>query len=188
MEHYYENIGENWFSYSKFYKSIVESLPDGCQIVEVGCWKGRSTSFLGVEIINSNKNILLHCVDSWKYIPSTEQPVSNQEMFDAVYDEFLINMKPVNSVIHIIKDLSDVAATTFQDNSLDFIFLDAAHHYENVKNDIESWLPKLKSKYILAGHDYFTRVHPGVKQAVDEQFGKNAEFIPEQNVWMYKKP
>jgi hypothetical protein len=185
MEHYYETIGENWFSYAEFYKDIVDQLSDDALIVEVGCWKGRSTCCLGVEILNSKKNINLFCVDSWKYIPSTEQPISSQEEFDKVYFEFLDNIKPFASLTTIIREDSNKAAKSFADESLDFIFVDANHTYESVKDDVYAWIPKLKKGGIIAGHDYFTRVHPGVKQAIDEIFKENVSFIPEQNVWIF---
>jgi len=187
MEHFYDTIGENWFSYADFYKKIVNNLSDNSIIVEVGCWKGRSTCCLGVEIYNSNKNIILNCVDAWKYIPTTEQPISNQEEFDRVYLEFLSNTTPFDKFINVIRKSSIEASTLFPDETVDFIFIDANHTYESVKEDSIIWLPKLKKGGIIAGHDYFTKVHAGVKQAVDEIFGNKIHLIPEQNVWIFKK-
>lgn len=66
------------------------------------------------------------------------------------------------------------ASKRFKDNSLDFVFIDAAHDYESVKADILAWLPKVKNNGILAGHDYYPE-HPeycGVYQAVHEIFDK----------------
>lgn len=66
------------------------------------------------------------------------------------------------------------ASKRFKNNSLDFVFIDAAHDYESVKADILAWLPKVKNNGILAGHDYYPE-HPeycGVYQAVHEIFDK----------------
>jgi hypothetical protein len=186
MIHYYENIGENWFSYAAFYQDMIDKIPDCGIVVELGCWKGRSSSCLGVEIINSGKEIELFCVDSWYFTPDTEQPVSSQEEFDKVYSEFLQNTLPIKDVLKIIRNPSFEAVKLFQDNSIDFMFIDASHYYKDVKLDNKLWLPKIKEGGIIAGHDYFTSVHPGVKQAVDECF-PDVETIPEQNVWFYKK-
>lgn len=185
MEHFYNSIGEDWFSYFEFYKDMVHTLPNPATVVEVGCWKGRSTAALAVEIINSKKKISLYCVDAWRYFHNTEQPLIDQAGFDEIYREFMLNMAPVKSVITTIRETSVNAADFFPNNFIDFVFLDAAHHYENVKADIQAWLPKVTPGGIISGHDYFTRVHPGVKQAVDEIF-PDVETIPEQNVWYYK--
>ena len=187
MKHFYkdEKFGEDWFSYADFYKKVVELLPKDKKstIVEVGCWKGKSTSYMGVEIINSGKDIDFYAVDAWKYIPTTEQPVSNQEMFDNVYKLFLENIKPIENNIKIIKDNSIEASKKFKNNSIDFIFIDASHKYEDVLKDLNAWFPKLKENGMISGHDYFTRVHPGVKKAVDEFFDNNIETFYNENVW-----
>jgi cephalosporin hydroxylase len=189
MEHFYDTIGENWFSYADFYKTMVSLFPDGSHFVEVGSWKGRSAVCMMVEIINSGKKIHFECVDEWKYVPTTEQPVSSQEEFDRVYEEFLHNISSVRDLVGtvgIIRLDSAMASALYENESVDFVFLDAAHHYENVLSDIESWLPKIKKGGIIAGHDYFTICHPGVKKAVDEMFEDRVKFIPKQNVWFLK--
>lgn len=54
------------------------------------------------------------------------------------------------------------------------IFLDADHSYEAVKNDIQ-WAKKIGTR-IISGHD-FSDEWPGVKQAVQEEFGSNFEVV-----------
>ena len=73
-----------------------------------------------------------------------------------------------------------MAAATYPDQSLDFVFLDADHDYESVKADIAAWLPKVKPGGILAGHDYMCG-WPGVDRAVAEAF--NAVTF-QDNSWM----
>jgi hypothetical protein len=65
------------------------------------------------------------------------------------------------------------AVTLFDDGSLDFVYLDAQHHKEAVKEDINYWWPKIKNGGILAGHDYKNDIRPGVfvcevKEVVDQ--------------------
>ena len=101
MEHFYNNIGEDWFSYPNLYKSIVENNQDGAHIVEVGSWKGRSASFMAVEIINSNKNIKFDCVDTWE--GSIEHKTYDVITEEKLYDIFLSNIEPVKHVINPIR-------------------------------------------------------------------------------------
>jgi predicted O-methyltransferase YrrM len=66
-----------------------------------------------------------------------------------------------------LKMTSLEAAKYFNDGEVDFVFIDGAHDYDNVKADIAAWLPKLKPDGILAGHDYCAN-YPGVIKAVKE--------------------
>ena len=89
MEHFYQTLGEDWFSYPELYKSIVENNQDGAHTVEVGSWKGRSASFMAVEIINSNKNIKFDCVDTWK--GSIEHTAYDLIIEEKLYDDEYID-------------------------------------------------------------------------------------------------
>jgi predicted O-methyltransferase YrrM len=77
------------------------------------------------------------------------------------------------------------AAGLYKDNSLDFVLLDASHTYEDVKADIQAWLPKIKSGGILAGDDYHVS-WPGVINAVNEMF-TDVQIVNDVS-WAYKKP
>lgn len=181
MEHFYQNIGEDWFSYPNLYRRVVGDVSSGSHFVEVGSWKGRSSSFMAVEIINSNKNIRFDCVDTWEgSIEHKEYDIiANKEL----YDIFLENIKPVESVINPVKLPSLVAVDSYEDESLDFVFIDASHEYLDVKEDILKWLTKVKKGGILAGHDYGT--FDGVTRAVDEIFfGKKIEIS--ENCFIFK--
>lgn len=67
--------------------------------------------------------------------------------------------------IEQINDVSQDAANLFDDRSLDFVYIDAGHNYENVSIDIRAWTPKVKRQSFIAGDDYNL---PGVKKAVTE--------------------
>ena len=70
------------------------------------------------------------------------------------------------------------AAKVTEDNSVDFIYVDAGHTYEAVMEDLEAWWSKVKVGGIIAGDDYYTGyVHAagytfGVSDAVDVFFEK----------------
>lgn len=181
MEHFYETIGENWFDYQQLYTDMVDKYPDNSHFVEVGSWKGRSSVYMAVEIINSRKNIKFDCIDVWEYVSS--QVDIPQSEYIGLYDEFLTNIQPVSQVINPIKNTSLGASKNYDDYSVDFIFIDAAHDYINVIQDIKTWLPKLKENGTIAGHDYFTS--EGVKIAVKEVFGEN--FKTYGGCWIYEK-
>lgn len=163
MEHFYQNI-HGWFNYEDFYRQVVRNLPDPAHIVEVGIWKGASAAFMAVEIINSGKKIKFDCVDTWKG-SDLELHQTDPEIND-LYRVFMDNMKPVYGHFTPVRLPSLDAAILYMDNSLDFVFIDAAHDYENIKKDIIAWRPKIKKGGILSGHDYD---FGDVKRAVDEE-------------------
>jgi predicted O-methyltransferase YrrM len=163
MEHIYQNI-DGWFSFPRLYSYAVEKFNDA-KFVEIGAWLGKSTSYLAVEIANSNKNIEFYSVDTWEGSPEHVNDPLLQN--DGLWKSFLENTKSVSSYIKPLRMTSVEASKQFEDNSLDFIFIDGAHGYEYVKEDIEHWFPKLKKDGIIAGHDY-NAGWEGVNKAVDE--------------------
>lgn len=64
-----------------------------------------------------------------------------------------------------------------KERKVDFVYVDAGHEYEDVKQDIATWWPLISDRGILAGHD-FDDTHPGVQRAV-------REFAEQQNVTVY---
>ena len=186
IDHIYQNpeFGEEWFSYPNLYKSMVEKFSSGSKFVEIGSWKGKSSAYMAVEIANSNKDIDFYCVDTWE--GSIEH--KNNTEISMLYDIFLNNMKPVESYYTPLKMKSLDAVSRFGDHSLDFVFIDGSHEYEDVKEDIKAWLPKVKPGGILAGHDYYikgTDWFPGVKRAVNEEL---SGFETSENCWIYTVP
>jgi predicted O-methyltransferase YrrM len=182
MEHYYKNIGEDWFTYPNFYSSIVKTFPSGSKFVEVGSWRGRSACYLGVEIHNSGKKISLDCVDTWN---GSEEHIGYDILEnDGLYKEFINNIKPISHIINPVRKASLEAVNDYEDESLDVVFLDASHKYEDIKSDMISWYPKVKKGGIFSGHDYPTWEQ--VVKAVHEFF-PNKNFQSSENCWIFKK-
>jgi len=182
MQHIYQhpNFGEDWFTYPNLYKEFVGVLPDEATFVEVGSWKGKSIAFLTVEIINSGKKIDIFSIDTWK--GSSEHSEDADVVNDRLYDLFLSNIKPIEDHITPIRKPSIEAAKDFNDDSIEIVFIDAAHEYEPVKEDINAWLPKVRKGGLIAGHDYLL---PSVKKAVDEIFGNRVMFRNAmENCWI----
>jgi predicted O-methyltransferase YrrM len=181
MEHIYKNsnFGEDWFEYPQLYSFFVSSLPNDSTIVEVGCWKGKSTAYLAVEIINSAKNIKFYAVDTW--LGSEEHKNDHYIKTNTLYDVFMENIKPVITAVTPLRMASTEASKQFEDESLDVVFIDACHSYECVLEDIKCWLPKIKKNGYLAGHDYgWTGVNKAVHELLDN-------ITSQEGCWIYKK-
>jgi predicted O-methyltransferase YrrM len=167
MEHYWQNI-QNWFTYPKLYKKMIEIF-DNAHFVEVGNWKGGSVVYMGVEILNSKKNIKIDCVDN---------------MSPIIFEELKKNIEPLNQIITTYNMSSIDGSYMYEDESLDFVFIDASHEYVDVKADLIHWYPKVKNGGVFAGHDY--PAYTGVKTAVDEFF-YNKKIYNQELCWIYYK-
>ena len=197
MEHFYKKI-QGWFMYKKAYDIAINRAQDGYHFVEVGAWKGMSTSYMAVNIINSGKKVQFDVVDTWEGTPNEDNHTTDPAIINGtLYNEFLSNMEPVKEIVNPIRLTSREAVKLYEDNSLDFVMIDGSHEYEEVKHDITEWLKKVKPGGIIAGDDC-TRFWPGVVQAVNELV-PTAQFFEESdwnennhhctNVqWMYTKP
>lgn len=185
MEHIYNqpSFGQHWFSYPNLYSTMVQRFPTGSKFVEVGVWKGMSAAYMAVEIANSGKNIDFYCVDHW--LGSEEHYDPNHHAYepdiDRLYNIFIDNMKPVNDYFVPLKMTSLKAASLFADKSLDFVFIDGAHDYESVIQDIFAWAPKIKDNGVLSGHDI---QYDPVKNAVIKSVGKTNYTETEERCWI----
>jgi predicted O-methyltransferase YrrM len=185
MQHFYHGIGEDWFSYAGLYSQMVENSSDGAHFVEAGVWRGRSACYMAVEIVNSGKNIKFDAVDTWE--GSAEHLGHPLLENDGLYQEFIKNIEPVKDIINPIRKPSLAAANDYADRSLDYVFIDASHTYEDVIADLTAWYPKIKVGGIIAGHDYGS--WESVTRAVDDFFNSiNRGFIyTEELCFIHKK-
>jgi cephalosporin hydroxylase len=163
---------EGWFTFEDVYREEAKKCTDDSILVELGVWKGKSIAFLATEILSLKKKPRLFAVDTWA--GSDDEPEHQKEVTklggpEALYNEFCNNMRAcgVDGIVHPIQKKSLVAAKMFDDESIDFLYIDASHTYEDVLADIKAWLPKIKKGGVIAGHDI---KWPDVKKAVKESF------------------
>jgi len=183
MEHFYKEVPSGWFNYEAIYRRAIEkaTIDTPSLFVELGVWFGQSMCFAGVEIINSGKPIKLHGVDCFL---CGDQP-SPDAPFDAPrYSEVFRFIEPVKDVIEIVKADTHEASLNYENESIDFLFIDANHTYEGVMQDLVDWYPKVKKGGLVCGHDYQDAPWSGLVKAVDEFLGKeNFEIDP--NSWSF---
>jgi len=159
---------------------------------EIGVWDGRTS----VKLLNNNKNLFLYMIDRWisvdkndTYFNTFDADIiarSTQIEFDEAYKEAINKIKPYKKRCKIIKKDSINASKEFEDESLDFVFIDADHSYEGVKKDIYAWMPKVKKDGWLCGHDYKNGKLVGVKSAVDEILGEKNIISENDHTWSYR--
>lgn len=154
---------------------LYETAQKMTSIVELGSWQGRSTHAL----LSGCKGTV-YAVDHWdpNYIGI---PGLSESIIENNWQAFCANVKDFKN-LQIMKMPSLKAAESFQDASVDMVFVDADHAYGSVMADIRAWLPKTVK--MIAGHDYEIKQHPGVVQAVDEMFGGAHELL--DTIWFVR--
>jgi len=164
--------------------------------VEVGVYRGEYSALL----LQSWKGARVYSVDPWLEFPPDEYTdVCNLSMRDqeSNYQTTTNRLGHFGNRSVVLRQTSKDAAKRFPDSSLDFVFIDAQHHYEAVKEDIELWAAKVRPGGVIGGHDYLNgRIESGeygVKRAVDEwcgNFGHKASITCDDPFpsWFVQKP
>lgn len=125
---------------------------------EIGVWNGVHAK----TILDAIPKLELFCIDSWCGF-NQERNFTEQEMI-AVYEEAKQNLYGHN--VHIVKQTSVEASKLILNNTLDFIYIDACHYFNEFMLDLILWTPKVKSGGIVAGHDFRDLYKCGVVDAV----------------------
>lgn len=89
----------------------------------------------------------------------------------------------------VIMRMSSIEATKLiSDFVLSFCFIDGDHRYAEVQADMTAWYSKVRSGGIFAGHDYGTRCHIEVGQAVNDWSKKTGRpFQTTGRCWWMRK-
>ena len=146
--------------------------------VEVGVQRGMYSEI----ICKANPQMKVYGVDPWRMYPTakaTETRTADatpQKDVDGWYQDTLRRMA-IYPNYQIIKESSMMGVKKFEDNSIDFVYIDADHGYNFVMEDISEWYKKLRKGGIISGHDYYTIKEPRalmhVKKAVNDFVRKN---------------
>jgi len=177
-------------------KWLAEQATKSKIIIEIGSWHGKSSRALADNLPEDGR---LYCVDHWDGSAverDTNHVSARLNDGDHAFMEFCDNM-----VDHIqsgkvvpIRMSSKNAAAWFKKNfglmSIDLIFIDAGHIYEEIKEDINLWTPLTKIGGVISGHDYnhMDGAWEGVTRAVNSKF--NSDISPNNvnnpentNIW-----
>ncbi len=118
---------------------------------EIGVEKGKFSKVL----CDLNPGVELFCIDAWDTIPGYREHVT-QEQLDGFQRETAERLEGYNA--HIIKGYSLDRVKEFDDESLDFVYIDGNHDFQNVVNDVIEWSKKVRTGGVISGHDYTDRV------------------------------
>lgn len=180
-----------FFDYADIYKSFLINIADekvkDATIVEIGSWVGKSTLymaelieyFLDKKVSPETKSIKFINIDPFvadvtiNNIGGYEWNESTAGTKQAAKEAFYNNIKTHKKFIETREEYSPSAAESFENESIDCVWVDALHDYDSVLKDLTAWYPKVKKGGILGGHD-FNYDFGGVPKAVHDFCVKNA--------------
>lgn len=137
------------------------------KIVEIGTYKGSFSCNIRAIYPNSK----LYLIDPWEltedYVENGYPVTESVDDINSAYDR-VVEMFKDDKNTTIMRTTSDEALREFEYETLDVVFIDGDHSYEQCKKDICNWKDKVVSGGILCGHDYKTIKN--VRKAVSEVF------------------
>jgi len=136
----------------------------------------RNVAEIGVAFGNTTEKVAESC-DLDLYVLVDETPEKVKPVMDMYWAEKPLVLFPMRSV---------EASQYIADGSLDLVFIDAMHNYEEGKADILAWMPKVRPGGILCGHDYtrhhHTQVFSDYDDAIDELLGTDLDYSLDSHI------
>lgn len=163
--------------------SVKSYLGDkNLQIVEIGSYCGES----GEIIASTFPNSTLNCVDPW------EKYTEEGSVYDLNEQEIVLNEAEVifDSVLARYSNMKKNKLASIQyanllaPESIDFVYIDGNHQYSSVKEDLSTWMTKVKPGGVIAGHDYGWET---VSRAINEFFNQPPVAVFSDGSWFYFK-
>jgi len=150
-----------------------KALTKDSVMVELGSFAGVSTDLF------ARYAKTVHAVDIWTtYMERTSESTMQkaEDMFDLVAKDHENIIKVKGNSLEVCND--------FEDESIDFVYIDSLHTHDHVKKEITNWLPKIKKTGYIGGHDYADVV--GVSMAVRDFFHEDIIEVFGDGSWLVK--
>ena len=129
--------------FEKCFSDFKEERTQPIKFLEVGCYEGRTSRWI-IENLFSHEDDQLYCVDPWM----------NSVFGESMFALFNKNMESLEGRFKLIREKSEKALPTFQDNFFDGIYIDGSHEAMDVMGDAINALRIVKPNHIVLFDDY----------------------------------
>lgn len=154
---------------------LLRRLPAGGVVAEVGVARGAFSD----RILTINKPSKLYLIDAWMMSSDTDYGTSGMEQVRQRFGDAI-----GRGTVELRRGWSWDKLAELEDGSLDWVYVDASHHYDAVRKDLEVAQSKVKPGGYICGHDYVRWARFGhrfgVVEAVNEFVNANGyklEFL-----------
>lgn len=182
-----------YFKLSSGRNSLLELITPNSKCAEIGVFKGDFSS-----CILDQSPSELNLIDPWNSImdiPARWHAIPQDDM-DEIFKEVSSRFS-TEPKVNIIKKYSVDALDHFEDESLDWVYLDANHSYSFVSQDLDGWWTKLKPQGFLCGNAYIDGdaqlrlldfgVIPAVDSFLEDRFDEIEDFDNQQDQFCIQK-
>lgn len=181
-----EGFGEIPFVWN--WNLLVKDMPDNFKFLEIGVYKGRILSTIGLLANEYNKTCNIYGITPLNTTGDKFSVYNNSDFLSDINDNYLKYNSDLNN-LHIINGLSqdqNVLNICKEHCPFDIIFIDGSHDYNDVVSDIQNYSNLLKLNGYLVMDDSSLYVpnafgkflgHPDVSKAANDCLDNNTDFI-----------
>ena len=154
---------------------LLEAAKRMDSIVELGCYKGRSTYVMCAGCPGKVYAVDCHwCGTMHPFADSAQHTLP----------EFMENVGHFPNMVPLEMQFVEAAASDIIPPMVDMVFIDGDHACESVLEDLKTWMPRTRK--LLCGHDlnHETKTDtPGVGDALEKFCGMQGVFRGPGSIW-----
>jgi MMP 1-O-methyltransferase len=167
-----------WPDEGKFLMKCASECQKGSVIVEIGSWKGKSTTWL----IAGSGNTPVYSIDHFNGSEEHQTPGKTLD----VYPEFIENVENAtkklsieNYDLRVIRKASSEAYKEYSNviNAIGVLFIDGSHDFESVWSDVSLWVPRVVSGGVVIMHDMDWTAPRAIAEGVSRLLKVQLNFI-----------
>lgn len=183
MSHNIETLVEDSVREEILYP-FIDNAKDNSLYVELGVFIGGNLTLVADRIKKQKKEIRVIGIDNWEFQNNGLSPESMRAAGINYSDDFesiCRNNLDKNGFgfVELLCGNTNKLAESFDDESIDCIFIDALHSSKEYHiNELSLWVPKVKTGGIVCGHDWPSM---GIQSAVKEFFNGKDIFVCSSN-------
>jgi len=141
-----------WVDHMAFGYDIVAAVKPKT-VVELGTQGGLSFFTFCQSVKENDLDTICYAVDTWEGEAHTGK--YDEEVFNSVQEHA---RKEYAGHSYLLRMLFSEALQHFSNDSLELLHIDGLHTYDAVKEDFDTWYPKVKPGGVILFHDIYARI------------------------------